>query len=148
MGEWSRVEHVALASISFPTESGLRLDFNIGRFNATTHMTTLSSSLIPPLPRLRTLYIGQAARLPPCFIATMLFLPGPNKPEEVRLVDAYKESIWGARLRRKDVEKAALSLKPDMNEDEVLERVRRIVKCEAKTERIIGGDRVEGTLLD
>lgn len=66
--------------------------------------------------------------------------------EEIRLVDAYQESIWGPRLRRSDIEAVALAMNKD--EEEVLERVRRLIRCEAKTERIVGGDRVDTSNLD
>lgn len=64
--------------------------------------------------------------------------------ETVRLVDTYRESIWGPRIRRSDLERAALSFQIDMQPDSRIQRIRRIVKCESLTERIIGGDRVEG----
>lgn len=107
--------------------------------------------------------------------------------ESVRLVDCYVESIWGSRVRRSDVERAACELplfasesssfssashphsivlgnkvsysfdsgigleEEDHTEvearrrrrDRAVEKVRRIVTCEAVTERIMGGDRVE-----
>lgn len=108
------------------------------------------------------------------------------KLESVRLVDCYVESIWGSRVRRSDVERAACELplfasestslssashphsvvpgnkvsysfdsgigleEEDYTEVEArrrrrdrVEEVRRIVTCEAVTERIMGGDRVE-----
>ena len=69
-------------------------------------------------------------------------------------MDAYIESIWGPRLRRSDVEFAAQSIGsdkpfsdskevPKMTSNEIIDNIRNIVVCEAKTERIIGGDRVE-----
>ena len=76
--------------------------------------------------------------------------------EEIRLVDAYKESIWGERIRRKDLEAVAMevassdaeswyhALMGEVNSGAVLGRIREIVSCEALTERIMGGDRAEG----
>ena len=73
----------------------------------------------------------------------------------VHLVDAYSESIWGPRLRRSDIEFVAIQSlggdKPfldskgvsNMTSNEIIDNIRNIVICEAKTERIIGGDRVE-----
>lgn len=70
-------------------------------------------------------------------------------------MDAYIESIWGPRLRRSDVEFAAIQSIGDkplsdsegisqMTSNEIInDIIRNIVICEAKTERIIGGDRVE-----
>ena len=67
--------------------------------------------------------------------------------ERVRLVDAYSESIWGRRIRRIDVENATLQMKLPIPREVAIERIRRIVRCEAQNERVIGGDRAEGTLL-
>ena len=69
-------------------------------------------------------------------------------------MDAYIESIWGPRLRRSDVEFAAIQSTGDktlsnfkgvsqMTSNEINDIIHNIVICEAKTERIIGGDRVE-----
>lgn len=78
----------------------------------------------------------------------MICLPGQDSLELVRLVDAYSESIWGPRIRRRDIEKAALALETG-SQEEVIAKVRRLVKCEAMNERIMGGDRVEGpSILD
>jgi len=94
-------------------------------------------------------YLGQVTLLPPSVIAAMICLPGTHKLELVRLVDAYRESIWGPRIRRSDVERAVREMGAGGAEVEALvEKVRRLVRCEAKTERIMGGDRVEeGTTL-
>ena len=74
----------------------------------------------------------------------------------VRLVDCYVESIWGARLRRVDLEHAVVQLhilRGELLDEEAeqsrrccaktLDKIRTIVRCEALTERIIGGDRVD-----
>lgn len=92
--------------------------------------------------------------------------------ESVRLVDCYVESIWGSRVRRSDVERAAceLPLSPSYSSsttsysfdsgigldeedyaevearrmrERMVQKVRKVVICEAVTERIMGGDRVE-----
>ncbi|KAF9540086.1 hypothetical protein CPC08DRAFT_480117 [Agrocybe pediades] len=82
-----------------------------------------------------------------------------NRLQEVKLVDAYKGSIWGARIRRSDIEAATTASGPlgSPNATGVAQRslpvpcsptnqniIRRIVVCKATTERIIGGDRAEG----
>lgn len=78
--------------------------------------------------------------------------------QEIRLVDAYKESIWQQRIRRKDLEITAMELASsgipsdtwyrtptgEIDSNAVLGRVREIFSCEALTERIMGGDRAEG----
>lgn len=67
--------------------------------------------------------------------------------ERVRLVDAYSGSIWGLRIRRSDVERAAVLMSPGvgvLGEELIISRIRKLVTCERVTERIFGGDRVEG----
>lgn len=72
--------------------------------------------------------------------------------QEIKVVDAYQGSIWGPRVRKTDVKKAATSgrfVDPTLefellhSEKDRLVRIRQLVKCEARTERIMGGDRVE-----
>lgn len=136
---------------------------------------------------MKKLYIGQATFVPLAALAAWIceranidFDEGdrPMKAEtvaleSVRLVDCYVESIWGSRVRRSDVERAAceLPLSPSSSSttttsysfdsgigldeedyaevearrkrDRVVQRVRKVVICEAVTERIMGGDRVE-----
>jgi hypothetical protein len=68
--------------------------------------------------------------------------------EQIRLVDAYEESIWGRRMRRADIEKAALSqMEATRDPEYILARIRSIVRCEAMHERIMGGDRSEGLVV-
>jgi hypothetical protein len=76
--------------------------------------------------------------------------------EQVQLIDAYQHSIWGPRLRRSHIESAAhaytrvvedtlnqiLESTTTSNQQEILSKIRRIVVCQGKFERIIGGDRV------
>ncbi|KIJ59884.1 hypothetical protein HYDPIDRAFT_32759 [Hydnomerulius pinastri MD-312] len=116
--------------------------------------TTNSDQEGPPPPllhldSLRTLYIGQATFLHPQAVAGMFLENRSRHLEEFRLVDAYSESIWGPRLRRSDVEKAARSLCDAHEVEAVIADIRMTLTCEKKTERIMGGDRVEGTnILD
>ncbi|KZT22966.1 hypothetical protein NEOLEDRAFT_1137338 [Neolentinus lepideus HHB14362 ss-1] len=127
---------------------------------------------------LQSIYIGQATFVPAELIARIAcssFLDEHEKDvkvggglHEIRLVDVYVESIWERRMRRGDVERAGVELlrgwwqdvageregdaeyeeKMRKCEMEVVKRIRGVVRCEAKTERIMGGDRVErvGTL--
>jgi len=81
---------------------------------------------------------------------------------EIRLVDAYKESIWQERIRRKDLEAVAMEVAfsdttidslyhtptGEVNSEAVVGRIREIVSCEVLTERIMGGDRAEGMTLN
>lgn len=138
---WTNIQHITLTNLSFPSEdSGLNCPPELNP----------PKPLLPPLPSLRTLCLGQAVMLRPIAVAAMVCLPGRDNLELVRLVDAYKESIWGARVRRSDIENAARALDTggDNDPDAFVSR-RQVVRCEAKTERIMGGDRVEGvTSLD
>lgn len=84
------------------------------------------------------------------------------KITQIRIVDAYKGSIWGLRLRRSDIENAVMGelgivvnhrvtkVPEDPHKPEraaAAERIRSIVICEAKNERIMGGDRADNKLL-
>lgn len=129
---WTRIVHITITSVSFPSDE-------LGLHGPLAH----DMPLLPVIPTLRTLSLGQATLLPPGSVAAMICLPGQDSLELVRLVDAYSESIWGSRIRRRDVERAAVALIKGAPED-IIVKVRRLVRCEAKTERIMGGDRVEG----
>ncbi|KAF9242285.1 hypothetical protein BU15DRAFT_44183 [Melanogaster broomeanus] len=131
---WSELREIKVTNISFRTGSDPQGTF---------------PPLIEDLPSLRTLYIGQATFLHPQSVAGMFCQGRMMKMGQVRLVDAYSESIWGPRLRRSDVEKAARTLCDTAEQDAVVARIKRVVTCEKKTERIMGGDRVEGShILD
>lgn len=126
---------------------------------------------LPVIPSLRQLHLGLVIFLDPLLVARLLAEPGEMYPskfftdvliqstgltnlEQICLVDAYRESIWGPRLRRSDIETAAASmcLSPDSDKGDQLgllaleaakKRIHSIVVCAAQTERIMGGDRVE-----
>ena len=79
-----------------------------------------------------------------------------EKLESVDLTDAYKGSIWGSRLRRSDIEVVVrnnddrgspnTSHEPEDKECPTARKlnvIRKVVVCKARTERIMGGDRVE-----
>ncbi|KAH9915754.1 uncharacterized protein B0H18DRAFT_1040308 [Fomitopsis serialis] len=146
---WPNIAHLKLANLSFPSDPLSTGSRTLGPPLAST------TPLLPALPTLRSLTLGQATLLPPGAIAAMLcpYIPGQegmDALEEVRLIDAYSESIWGPRIRRSDIERAIVGLDATVRaEKEGLSRVKRIVRCEALTERLMGGDRVEdSTLLD
>lgn len=136
---WTRLQDLHLSNIAFPpreTTEGL--------------FTTLPSTL-------RTLHLGQATLVPVVSLTRFVCDPRMNSLKVVRLVDCYVESIWGPRVRRADLERAVVQgqcggtipLVGDGERkggqyDTLLERIRTIVRCEALTERIIGGDRADG----
>ena len=138
---WSHIQHIKLTNLTFPT---------IVLINPDT-LQRQEEPLLSPIASLRTLHLGQATFLAPASVASMVCLEGMINLEQVRLVDAYGGSIWGARIRRSDVEKAGEALlavggmKFGGNAEEVVARIRYLVVCERQTERIMGGDRVEGT---
>ncbi|KAH9830619.1 uncharacterized protein C8Q71DRAFT_785211 [Rhodofomes roseus] len=152
---WPNIVRLKLANLSFPSDPLCTGSRTLG-----PPLTSITP-LLPALPTLRSLALGQATLLPPGAIAAMLcpYLHGQegmDALEEVCLVDAYSESIWGPRIRRRDIERAAAALVRGLSLDEdtakhaeaeVLSRIRRIVRCEALTERLMGGDRVEGTTV-
>lgn len=134
LATWRDIEDVTITNVSFPSYENL----------LETEVTTYSRPLLPVLPNLRSFYLGMATFLSPGAIAAVFLLDGYEHLEQLRLVDAYSESIWGPRIRRGDVERMLYCMSSRVDLTCILERIRRIVRCEAKTERIMGGDRVEG----
>ncbi|KAF9647092.1 hypothetical protein BDM02DRAFT_3146388 [Thelephora ganbajun] len=170
---WSNLRSLTLTNISFPSRSTL--------------VPVRNADEAPFLPletltNLRSVYIGQATLVPVRSIA-ILALARPKAKHsickrkgkdiwyheqevegrdsglrEIRLVDAYKESIWQERIHRKDLEAVAMevvssdvSADPwyhtptgEIDSEAVLGRIREIISCEALTEHIMGGDRAEG----
>ena len=133
---WTRLQNLHLSNIAFPEDT---------------------KELFPILPTLRTLYIGRATLVPVAPLARLLCDPQMSLLTAVRLVDCYVESIWGPRLRRVDLEHVMVDIlipTDELLEEEVeqsrrrstetLDRIRTVVRCEALTERIIGGDRGDG----
>lgn len=133
---WTRLQNLHLSNIAFPGDT---------------------KGLFPILPTLRTLYIGQATLVPVAPLACFLCDPQMSLLTTVRLVDCYVESIWGPRLRRVDLEHAVVEIHTPRGKlleegaeqcrrrsAKILDRIRTVVRCEALTERIIGGDRVDG----
>jgi hypothetical protein len=124
---WTKLQDLHLSNIAFPRDT---------------------TEFFPSIPTLRKLYLGQATLVPIVPLACLLCDPQMKSLIIVRLVDCYVESIWGPRLRRADLERAVVQAhladeKFGGHYDTVLDRIRTVVRCEALTERIIGGDRVE-----
>lgn len=127
MHRWTHLQHIKLTNIEFPLH-----------FRTTA---TPERPLLPYIHTLQTVYIGRATHLRPSAVFVMISsLPLDSPLEEIRLVDTYKESIWGARVRKSDIESLAAGVE-DRDTLALSERIRRLVICEAQTERIMGGDR-------
>ena len=123
--------------------------------------------VLTSLTRLSSIYLGQVTFLDPLEI-TRIACAEAQLPSltSIRIVDAYRGSIWGPRVRKSDVERAVMTLFSFNEEDnheadgssitdhreylelsreylKGLDRVRTLVYCEALTERIMGGDRMD-----
>lgn len=132
-GTWSNIQDITVTNITFSVDPD-----------------NLVMPLLPEIPGLRTLYVGQATFLSAGSVAAIFCINRMPSLERVRLVDAYCESIWGSRIRRSDIEKAAQTIifpQDEVQYEGVLSRIRKLLTCEKKTERIIGGDRVEGSIF-
>lgn len=132
-GTWSNIQDITVTNITFSVDP----DGSV-------------MPLLPEIPSLRTLYVGQATFLNAGSVAAIFCVNKMASLERVRLVDAYCESIWGSRIRRSDIEKAAqiIMLPQDaVQYESVISRIRKLLTCEKKTERIIGGDWVEGSIF-
>lgn len=143
VSSWSALEHLHLSNISFPIPLTLP--------SPSSDPLSIPPLLPKALSKLKTITLTQATALSPGSIAAFLSLPGTRKLRRIHLVDTYEVSIWGKRLRRADVEKAAERLSQAIGEGGVIvetrvARVKEVVLCEARLERIIGGDRVEGEM--
>jgi len=133
---WTTLKDLHLSNIAFPGDT---------------------KGVFPILPTLHTLYIGRATLVPVSPLARLLCDPQMSLLTTVGLVDCYVESIWGPRLRWVDLEQAVVEIhipRGELSDEEaeqtrrrsakILDRIRAVVRCEALTERIIGGDRVDG----
>jgi hypothetical protein len=181
MKSWSNLQYLALTNISFPSSSTF---VPVGSSEAHIIFCIIANAdeaflPIENLSNLRSVYIGQAIQVPmKSIVRFALARPKPKPPicsrevsyheqeveeggsgiKEIRLVDAYRESIWQERIRRKDLETVAMELASsdapldswyhtpagEIDPDTVLGRIREVISCEALTERIMGGDRAEG----
>lgn len=162
MQTWTRLRHLKLTNLTFPLTPSLTFEEPLPRAfglvsapnNAieTRHVKT-------PLSQLETVYLGQITFLYPSEIALIACAPELVSLQSIQVVDAYQGSIWGPRVRLIDVEMAATHLYHQaLGGDtesypstiqfmlkEQKERVRTLVRCEGKNERIIGGDRMDVT---
>ncbi|KAH8112241.1 hypothetical protein DFH11DRAFT_1689975 [Phellopilus nigrolimitatus] len=169
---WQNLRHLKLTNLAFPSHTSLgsaqplaeALGISSGSYTLTTTTPFLapsngsltidkslpgSSKPMFALAKLQTIYLGQVTFLDPSEIAAIVCTPILASLRSVRIVDAYQGSIWGPRVRDTDIEKAVNS---NFEESEIAfnimfkeftQRVRTLVSCEARTERITGGDRMD-----
>lgn len=139
---WTSLKRLELSNIAFHND-GLELA-----------LALITICNCPPFPFRRPdtstvgpvqIVIRQAVFMHP--ISVVRIALGVPSLRELRLVDVYQHSIWGPRVRMGDVERSRLIV-PFPAEDEslasdhdCLERLRDVVSCIAKTERLVGGDR-------
>ncbi|KAF8512730.1 hypothetical protein BU17DRAFT_53891 [Hysterangium stoloniferum] len=139
MHHWSALQSLHLANISFLHDG-----------------EELPDAYPPsPSPGLIQLTISQAVFMLPGSVLSIVL--HSRALRSCRLVDVYQHSIWGPRLRLGDVEKLVGDCergdgaghdcgegRGDMARGmrvEDLKRVRRVLRCVARTERLMGGDR-------
>lgn len=94
------------------------------------------------MPALERMILRNATFLPVKALAKLVCTDTMERLSHVELQDCYVESIWGERVRRSHVERAALELIAGDERPESIDRVRTAVVCSAMYERIEGGDRV------
>ncbi|KLO15538.1 hypothetical protein SCHPADRAFT_849438 [Schizopora paradoxa] len=180
---WTRLHHLKLCRLSFP--SGLGSGDTTGPTLSSALCTTLqpgedlpiindvnidrTSGRVQPLPYLHTIELSQVIFLDPAEVARIACAPSLARTlRRLSVVDAYQDSIWGPRVRLSDVESALRrhsELIHDIDACKIGEnrvdelhidggerlrylhsnliRLREIVRCEAKIDRIMGGDRAD-----
>ncbi|KZO99268.1 hypothetical protein CALVIDRAFT_495535 [Calocera viscosa TUFC12733] len=118
LSRWARLRSLHLSHIAFPADH---------------YEDVFVAALVHhPHPVLRYISLSQAVFLSAAVVADIT--TNLKALQRFHLVDCYVDSIWGARLRLGDVERA-------VQREQDLSRVRAIVICEARLERIQGGDR-------
>ncbi|KAJ3880753.1 hypothetical protein F5051DRAFT_479816 [Lentinula edodes] len=146
LSAYSRLTHLHLTNIAFPNPI-ISLD--------------AQWTGIPCLPSLRSFHLGQATFLTAEYIADfVLRCTGQLQNtscnlksckvvfEHIRLVDVYEESIWGPRLKLPRILSACTTmLEESQSSNEMLsstisDLIGNFISVDAKTERIMGGDRV------
>jgi hypothetical protein len=133
---WTRLQHLTLTNLSLGALAATSVVF------ADYTPPRVYDPLFPSgPPALETLHLGQATFVPPGTVAATLALAGMPRLRALVLEDVYAGSIWGARVRRSDIEREA------GEDDALVARVRALVVCRAATERIVGGDRAEGATV-
>ncbi|KAG8781145.1 hypothetical protein FRC15_008985 [Serendipita sp. 397] len=119
---WTKLEQLTLTNVSFPSPPSICV--LTGAFAFHSH------------PVLREIHIGQAVFVTPESVAALIM--NISSLETLTLEDTYSASIWEARIRQGNV---LATLKYLNDDDERKKRVNQVLRCTARLERIIGGDR-------
>jgi len=117
-----RIEKLSLSNIHFPPPPASSVF--AGTFTFQTHSS------------LQEIHIGQSVYTCPSSIAALVMIIPSLR--SLSLEDAYVSSIWGPRVRDTDV---LAELKHLRDEDPRKQRLKEIIKCTGRVERIVGGDR-------
>lgn len=117
-----RIEKLSLSNIHFPPPPASSVF--AGTFTFQTHSS------------LQEIHIGQAIYTSPSSVAALVMIIPSLR--SLTLEDAYISSIWGPRVREADV---LAELKHLRDEDPRRQRLKDIVRCTVRLERIVGGDR-------
>ncbi|KAJ3719137.1 hypothetical protein DFJ43DRAFT_1005486 [Lentinula guzmanii] len=132
LAAYTRLTHLHLTNIAFPSSV----------INPDACWTG-----IPCLPSLHFLYLGQATFLTAEHITEFVLRSHSGYVLEcIRLVDVYEESIWGPRLKLPHILLASATLLAEsgfskLSSSTASDLIERLVRVDAKTERITGGDR-------
>ncbi|KAL5514785.1 hypothetical protein ACEPAG_2101 [Sanghuangporus baumii] len=165
MQSWTHLRHLKLTNLSFPLpEDGYPTHLLAKALGIVEHdyvvdpTDSVPMSPLLPMPYLQTIYLGQITFLDPLEVAMIASATELVSLNSMRIVDAYQGSIWGPRIRITNVEKASASLfsipssgsgagavQLSMHKA-CIDRIRKLVSCEALTERIMGGDRMDSTV--
>jgi (2Fe-2S) ferredoxin len=124
-----------LTNIAFPPYIDLVVTAETALTTAVDYATVLNN-----LPVIESVYFGQVTFLDPAVIARVVKEHKSSLLRVIDLTDAYRGSIWGRRVRLEDIENVV----DIRSEGDLLwiREIRRVVRCNSKTERIEGGDRM------
>ncbi|KAF8523024.1 hypothetical protein JB92DRAFT_2885894 [Gautieria morchelliformis] len=122
LSNWTSLRRLELSNIAF-LNNGLELAQALAKSTCTGPVQIILSQAVFMIP-----------------ISVLHIALGVPALGELRLIDVYQHSIWGPRLRMGDVE-GSLSNSEYSHRHDGLERLRAVVSCMVKTERLMGGDR-------
>jgi hypothetical protein len=125
LSNWTSLRRLELSNIAF-LDDGLELARALTKSMCTGPVQIILSQAVFMLP-----------------ISVLHIALGVPVVGELRLIDVYQHSIWGPRLRMGDVEESLSNseYRDHASPHDCLERLRAVVSCTVRTERLMGGDR-------